>query len=346
MSPTNSFPNWQADYAAHNIPTIPVEFVRDGNQIRKKPMVGNAGRFGLGGSNKIASKFAGAPGIGFMCGRRSGITVLDWDSQDERGFVAALDRHGATPLVARTASGKLHAYYRHNGERRWIRPRRDVPIDILGGGLNVAPPSRIETDQYQFIQGSLDDVARLPVLRNLAQGLSADAVPTDWGSMREGDGRNNAFFRLLGRAAHHCDDFDQLFDYATTRNAELGEPMEPAEVVKVAQSVWKMQVEGRNRFGQHGAWVPVQLSRKLASYPNTYTLYGVLRAENGPHSIFPIANAMAPKLGIGRKSFAQARRHLLEEQLVEQVSPDTQHHAALYRWPLPRGLGEIGGGVS
>jgi hypothetical protein len=73
----SSFDRWQADYAAHGIPTVPVEFVRDGHEIRKKPMVGNASRFGLVGSSRIASKFAAAPGIGFMCGRPSGITVLD-----------------------------------------------------------------------------------------------------------------------------------------------------------------------------------------------------------------------------------------------------------------------------
>jgi Primase C terminal 1 (PriCT-1) len=208
-------------------------------------------------------------------------------------------------------------------------------MDILGGGLNVAPPSRIEAGRYEFIQGSLHDLGCLPVLHNVAQGLSADAIPTDWGTMREGSGRNHALFRLLGRAAHHCDDLSQLLDYARTQNEQLGEPMQDAEVVKVAQSVWKMTCEGRNRFGQHGAWLPLQVSRKLAGYPNTYTLYGVLRAENGPTSIFPIANAMAPKLGIGRKSFAHARRHLLEERLVEQVCPDTQHYPALYRWPKP-----------
>src|SRR5262249_16076666 len=141
-------------------------------------------------------------------------------------------------------------------------------------------------------------------------------------------------------------DFAQLLDYAQTKNGQLGEPMEDAEVVRVARSVWKMTCEGRNRFGQHGAWLPLQLSRKLPVYPNTYTLYGVLRAENGPNIIFPIANPMAAGLGTGRKSFAQARRHLVEEQLVEQVCPDTQHHAALYRWPGPRGLKERGAGVS
>src|SRR5215510_15064455 len=111
----------------------------------------------------------------------------------------------------------------------------------------------IAAGQYQFIQGSLDDLPNLPVLQNLAQGLSADAIPTDWCAMREGSGRNNALFRLVGRNAHYCDDFDQLLDCARTQNDQFGEPMQDAEVVKVAQSVWKMTSEGLNRFGQHGA---------------------------------------------------------------------------------------------
>src|SRR5262249_1891178 len=40
---------------------------------------------------------------------------------------------------------------------------------------------------------------------------------------------------------------------ARTQNDQFGEPMQDAEVVKVAQSVWKMTSEGLNRFGQHGA---------------------------------------------------------------------------------------------
>jgi hypothetical protein len=218
-----------------------------------------------------------------------------------------------------------------------IKPRRDVLIDILGGGLNVAPPSQIEAGRYEFIQGSLDDLACLPALHNLAQGLSANAVPTDWGEMQEGDGRNNALFRLLGRAAHNCDDFDQLLDYARTQNAQLGEPMEDAEVVKVAQSVWKMTCEGRNRFGQHGAWLPLNLSRTLAHTPDAYALYGVLNAENGPDSIFPIANGMAQTvINFGWRRLAEARKVIIALGLVEQVSPQTQHRPALYRWARPK----------
>ena len=132
-----------------------------------------------------------------MCGKRSGITVLDWDSTDERGFADALNRHGKTPIIARSGSGHFQAWYRHAGERRLTRPRRDVPLDILGGGYVVAPPSWVERGQYQFLEGSLDDLANLPKLLD-----APSAIPPDWRSMRDGDGRNAALFRQIGRASN------------------------------------------------------------------------------------------------------------------------------------------------
>jgi hypothetical protein len=104
--------------------------------------------------------------------------------------------------------------------------------------------------------------------------------------------------------------------------------------------MWKMQCEGRNRFGQFGAWVPLQLSRILArSNPDSYALYGVLKAENGPDSIFPIANAMAETvIKLRRHRFAKARKEIVGLGLVKQVSPQTQHKPALYRWPKPNDI--------
>jgi hypothetical protein len=321
----DSFGHWQADYAAHGVATFPV----DGN---KRPMVSRYSKFGLVGSRKIARKFDHAPAIGFMCGKRSGVTVLDVDSTDERVLSDAIDRHGKTPIVARSGSGHFQAWYRHAGERRLIRPRRNVPIDILGGGFVVAPPSRVAKGSYQFIQGSLDDLGGLPTL-NDAPAITPAEAPADWGLMQDGDGRNDALFRLLGRTVRNCDDFEQLLDYARTQNEQLGEPMQDARVVSTAKSVWKMQCEGRNRFGQFGAWLPLQLSRRLARTPDAYALYGVLNAENGPNSIFPIANAMAETaIGLRRYRLANARRVIIGLGLVEEVSPQTQHRPALYRW--------------
>src|SRR5262249_15600734 len=227
MEANSSFDKWQADYAAHGVATFPVD-------ANKRPMVSRYNQFGLLDSAKIASKFGHAPAIGFMCGKRSGVTVLDVDTTDERVLADALDRHGKTRIVARSGSGHFQAWYRHAGERRLIRPRRDVPIDILGGGFVVAPPSRGAKGSYQFIAGSLDDLESLPTLSD-APSTALAVVPPDWTNMRDGDGRNNALFRLLGRTVRHCDDFEQLLDYAQTQNGQLGEPMSEAEVLKVAK---------------------------------------------------------------------------------------------------------------
>ena len=143
----SSFDKWQADYAAHGVATFPVD-------ANKRPMVSRYNKFGLVGSDAIASKFTSAPAIGFMRGRRSGVTVLDVDSTDERVLADAVDRHGHTRIIARSDSGHFQAWYRHNGERRRIRPDRNVPIDILGAGFVVAPPSQSTKGTYEFISGS------------------------------------------------------------------------------------------------------------------------------------------------------------------------------------------------
>jgi len=54
-------------------------------------------------SAKIASRFADATAIGFMCGKRSGVTVLDIDTKDEGILADAVNRHGKTPIIAAAA---------------------------------------------------------------------------------------------------------------------------------------------------------------------------------------------------------------------------------------------------
>lgn len=71
----------------------------------------------------------------------------------------------------------------------------------------------------------------------------------------------------------------------------------------MANSVWTMQREGRNHFGKIGAWVPLELMRRLKSDLVALGLYTVLRGENGPNSIFPIANAMSKTVGASLYQF-------------------------------------------
>jgi hypothetical protein len=267
-----------------------------------------------------------------MCGRRSRITVLDVDTTDERILADALDRHGRTPIIARTASEKFHAYYRHNGERRWIRPRRDVPIDILGSkGYIVAPPSRVGSGQYQFVQGSLDDLDSLPVLHNLAQGLSAEAIATDFANMREGDGRNTALFRQMMREAKRVDDYAQLLDRAMTVNDSMEQPMEQQEVARIASNVRGYTERGQNRFGQHGAWFPLDEVEAFSADPDDFFLLGFLRAHNHPDSTFMVANGLAERFGWWRQRLAASRRRLIQSGYLKVVRQAGQQTPALYR---------------
>jgi len=97
-------------------------------------------------------------------------------------------------------------------------------------------------------------------------------------------------------------------------------------------------LRGRNRFGQFGAYVPLNLVRKLAkSNPDALALYNVLKAKNGSGSTFFIANGMADTaIAMKRKVLARARQDLIAEGPVEVIHPARWRRPALYRWPKPR----------
>jgi hypothetical protein len=122
-------------------------------------------RAGLRASEQLAIKFADAASFGFACGKRNRLTVLDMDSQDESILAVGERLYGPSPLIWRTGGDKFAMAYRWNGEGRRIRPIPSLPIDLLGAGFCVAPPSAGALRQYEIIRGSIDDLDRLPVAR-------------------------------------------------------------------------------------------------------------------------------------------------------------------------------------
>ena len=224
---TGVFQKWQPVYAERGIATFPCREI----EAAKTPAVRNYSRIGLPASAALTSRLGSAEMLGFMFGLRSRVTVLDVDSKDERILADALDHHGKTPVIVRTGSGKHHAWYRYNGERRRIRPWRGLPIDLLGGGFVVAPPSQVKQGQYQFIQGSLDDLDRLPLLYNAPPPNAVLSLRNVSGMpvVQRGN-RNDTLFAILGREAHHVDDFETLLDVGGTRNSECAEPLDDREV--------------------------------------------------------------------------------------------------------------------
>lgn len=168
------FAEWQPRYAEHNVATFPVT-------ASKVPAVKGYLKVGLNASEQLAMKFPDNDAFGLAC-RRNRITVLDVDTPDERVLADGLARHGPTPFIVRSGSGNFQAWYRHNGEKRRVRPEPDKPIDILGDGFVVCPPSKGSKGQYQIIQGSLDDLDRLPKMRAGVSEMSPSgdkSTPTD-----------------------------------------------------------------------------------------------------------------------------------------------------------------------
>jgi Bifunctional DNA primase/polymerase, N-terminal len=218
---------------------------------------------GLKASQKLALKFLTANSLGFMAGQRSRLTVLDIDTTNEAILADALSRHGPTPFIVRTFSGKHHAYYRHDGEPRLIRPwGPDLPIDVLGGGMVVAPPSQSEKGSYRIIQGSLEDLSALPVIRGLSEFRHADDKPEK--SHSDVGVRNTSLFTHCMTKAHTCKDCDALLDIAIEFNSELRPPLGRLEVTTVVQKAWNYQISGRNFVGK-GHIVAIPIVRLMIS---------------------------------------------------------------------------------
>jgi hypothetical protein len=350
---------WQAKYAEQGIPTFPID-------ENKKPLVSNYEKVGIRGATTIARKFADAPGLGFMAGERARITVVDVDEKGEAPLIAALDRFGPTPLIERTASDKYHLYYRHNGELRSVRPERGVEIDILGAGVIIAPWTERESRRAEFISGSLDDIANLPIARNIPSAAKLVIVPDDFAPQIVPDDdpppltapkgrRNKELWEHCMRQAKTCEGFNDLLLRARNVNAGLAEPLGDEEVVEVTGKAWGYQVAGLNRFGDGpGVWLTApqvnDLFGRLSGDAILLLLF--LKANHQRNNTFMIANGIADRVGLSRERLQAARKSLLEHGMIRCVRWAANNKPAQFRWlsqpPGTPGLGEAGaagGGV-
>ena len=168
----------------------------------------------------------------------------------------ALDRHGQTPLVIRTGSGNWQAYYRNRGEGRRIRPWSGKPIDVLGDGFAVAPPSKGALGWYAFVQGTLDDLDRLPRIKGLAvPGEAPAATPNKPERIAIAKGqRNRELLRFCMTEARSCASLDELLDRATafaeTALSPVPEPVTAEEIKRTAMSAWGYEERGENWCGK------------------------------------------------------------------------------------------------
>ena len=306
-------------------------------------------KLGLRGSTELTRKFANAEGFGVVLGSRSGLAVVDVDTKDENIVADVLTYYGPSPLIARSpSSGGHHVYYRHNGrQRRRIRDpywrERGAPVDVLGNGVVVLPPSRSPRGDYAFVQGGLEDLHRLPVLRAgvgeaRAERSAAAAVPepkeaaSPLRGMREHDGRNSALFMAIGPVARDihraCGTRDQLLEIARTHNALCAQPMEEPEVERIVGNVWGMTREGRNVIGEPGAFCLNVEHLEMDS--DALKLFAFLRAHQGPHGLFWCTNTLAERFDWDRRRLADARRVLIEQGYLVSVRQAGRGHPALF----------------
>jgi hypothetical protein len=222
----------------------------------KRPLVSHPAKLGRRAALDIAGRpqFADAPGLGFWCGERNGLTVLDIDSSTDSELQYAIDTYGDSPVIVRTASNKAHLYFRHNGERRRIRPDRAHDIDILGeGGFAVAPPSaRPAGGRYRFERGGLADFSRLPTIKRSAIAqFEPVTVPQTRKPARGTDEvvanigqRNNTMFRLACALAQTAEDRDVLLVQMRAANAAQAVPLPDDELQRAVGSAWRYREQG------------------------------------------------------------------------------------------------------
>jgi hypothetical protein len=318
---------------------VPLPITPDG----KRPMVKQPDTFGCPAVMGLAAKprFADA-NLGFWCGSHNRLTVVDIDSPADAELQYALITYGDSPIIVQTASGNHHAYYRHDGERRRIKPDKAHPIDILGeGGICVAPPStRPSGGKYTFLRGGLSVIAsgNLPKIRAGALPAPArgvqkssflNAAPiSDSSTIKQGE-RNNALFRLALPLGRDVTSQDELLDLLRQANRELANPPnDDAEVVRTASKVWQYKTENR-------LFVPGQPQRivlvastitRLAAAGElaAVTLLLVLQAAHGnttkPFAISPGGMVEAGKIGSWNKlRYRNAIRTLLNYRAIRLV---------------------------
>ena len=195
----------------------------------------------------------------------------------------ALARHGDTPFIVRSGSGHFQAWYRRQNEGRHIRPDPGTPIDILGDGFVVAPPSVGEKGQYEIISGSLADLT----------GVASAPEPTEGTHALE----PSALRRAVGTTASGCTACGKRATATTSKHCSTwpGRPMttylpplQEGEVVKVARSAWGYTERGQNFIGRPATFGSPSdvVDELLAIDPDAYILFSLLlRHHRGPKPV-------------------------------------------------------------
>jgi hypothetical protein len=317
----------QPKYDALRIATFPFDAT---GEVKRGPLVSHYKRMGLQASRQMALRFADASGLAAMAGARNRFTVVDIDERGSAGERLLADtqrQFGSSKLIVRTGSGGFHAYYRHSGEGRKIRPDPRKPIDLIGGGPIVLPPSRGFRGNYEIIHGRLDDLAELEPIRAKSATV-ADSAFDGLRSARDG-GRDKKFWPHVARQAHLVKSLDELIAIAREMNELMAEPWSDTEVdseiVKRCKYWWEKTQKGENWFGvgRHMRIDHSLVDDLMMRDPDAFILLSFLRRHHWGHPFY-MANEMhaaMPGGGWRRQRFTAARARLIHSGNIRVLEP-------------------------
>jgi len=311
----------QPKYAALGIACFPFDAT---GETKRGPLVAHYGKMGLRASQQMALRFPDAPGLAAMAGMRNRLAIVDVDERGHAGERLLEDtqrQFGNAKFVVRTGSGGFHAYYAHNGEGRKIRPDPRRPIDIIGDGPIVLPPSQGFRGSYEIIRGRIDDLASL---QPMLAAQSAIGPTFDPRSLRVGE-RDEKFWRYIKRYAHQATSHEALLSHAREINEMMPVPLTDAEVVAKCRYWWKKTERGENKWGigQFTTVDHVLIDSLMMSDPDGFALLMFLRRHHWGRDFY-LANeacSLMPGGGWRRQRFTATRSRLIEAGHLEVVKP-------------------------
>jgi hypothetical protein len=186
--------------------------------------------------------------------------------------------------------------------------------------------------RYEFLQGQLADLDRLPVARG-PEAEQPEFTRTGHGGIPEGE-RDETLFKHALQHAPFVDDLDALIDVIRTRNMDCMPPLPDAEVLRVAASAWKYQQEGRNLVGRGHAVVTSHglIDGLMNESPDAFLLLVLLKRHHWGRP-FCIANSMASRMpggGWSLRRLQDARKKLIKWGYVELVRAGGYRSPPLY----------------
>jgi hypothetical protein len=332
------FADWQAAYAERGLPTFPINPIADDGKL---PSVRHYDKIGLRGSQQLALKFRDTNGIACVAGPRNKLTIIDIDARGaeaDRLMAEAQRLYGRSRFIVRSGRGGLHAYYRYSGEGRKIRPDPKRPIDILGGGVVVLPPSLGAERPYEIVEGHLDDLTALSQIEHAAPPVAA--LPSGISTteplhhVQVGE-RDKKFWPYVARMAHQARSLDALIEDAMEINNMMPVPLPQSEVAAKCKYWWDKTLRGENRYGIGGFMITdhTVIDSLMMTNPDAFLLYEFVRRHHWGRD-FALANdacALMPGGGWRRQRLAAARARLIEAGYLKVVRPATMKRPMVCR---------------